>query len=248
MDRLPKHKEQAKMTRKPGGKNNALKHGAYAQELILPGESEKEFEELLESLVAEWAPNGVSEEQTILDLAKYMWAKRRIDRYHLLEARLFHYPRADEFEHIRKFIFFLSGCPNMREARGCIELLPEPYKTEMLQELANSKYEDTKDNIERLTEVLVKLLLREKWFLKVFQPLPHYETEAEEAAKLRELMEKNIVTHARLDAMIDKTIKRLAQIKTLKLVIEMQSATTTRSLDDRSAPRLVPPETKDRAA
>jgi hypothetical protein len=61
-------------------------------------------------------------------------------------------------------------------------------------------------------------------------------------------MEKNIVTHARLDAMIDKTIKRLAQIKTLKLVIEMQSATTTRSLDDRSAPRLVPPETRDRAA
>jgi hypothetical protein len=53
---------------------------------------------------------------------------------------------------------------------------------------------------------------------------------------------------ARLDAMIDKMIKRLIQMKTYKQVTEMQSAATTNIADHRSAPRLVPPETRDRAA
>jgi hypothetical protein len=109
MDSLPKHEEQEKMTRKPGGKTNALTHGAFAQELILPGESKREFKMLLESLVAEWSPNGALEEDAVLTLAKYIWAKRRIDRYHLLEARLIHFPRADEYEHIRTFIFSCSA-------------------------------------------------------------------------------------------------------------------------------------------
>jgi hypothetical protein len=248
MDRLPKHKEQARMTRKAGGKNNALKHGAYAQELILPGESEREFKELFESLVAEWSPDGALEEDAVLTLAKYIWAKRRIDRYHFLEARLIHFPMDDEFKHIRRFIFFLHGCSNMRAARDCIELLPEPYKACMLHELATSKYEDTKDDIKRLKKVLVELLREERLYLKVFKSLPHYVSDAEEAAKLRELIEKNIVAYARLDSMIDKSIKRLAQLKTFKQVIEMQSTVTTKVLDDRSAPRLVPPETKNRAA
>jgi hypothetical protein len=136
----------------------------------------------------------------------------------------------------------------MREARECIALLPEPYKSHMINELANSKYEDTKDDIKRLTEALAKFFRGEKMFFESFRPLPHYETEAKDAATLRGLTEKNIAPHARLDAMIDKTIKRLAQIKTFKQVVEVQSATTIKTADKRSVPRLVPPETKDRAA
>ena len=40
---------------------NALKHGAFSRELILPGESRKEYERLLSELEAEYSPSGPSE-------------------------------------------------------------------------------------------------------------------------------------------------------------------------------------------
>lgn len=46
---------------------------------------------------------------------------------------------------------------------------------------------------------------------------------ADAALLLRELTEKKIATEVRLDSQIDKTIKRFAQLKTLKQVIQMQA-------------------------
>jgi hypothetical protein len=43
---------------------------------------------------------------------------------------------------------------------------------------------------------------------------------------MRELTAKKIAQEERLDSMIDKTIKRLAQLKTLKQVIGAQASTT----------------------
>jgi hypothetical protein len=47
-----------KMTRKPGGHNNSIKHGAFAQDMILPDENSEDFERLHQSLIEEWKPKG----------------------------------------------------------------------------------------------------------------------------------------------------------------------------------------------
>ena len=46
------------MARKPGSKNNAITHGAYAKDLILPGESVREFNLIHRGLIEEWEPVG----------------------------------------------------------------------------------------------------------------------------------------------------------------------------------------------
>ena len=48
------------MARKPGSKNNAITHGSYAKDLILPGESVREFNLIHRGLIEEWEPVGTS--------------------------------------------------------------------------------------------------------------------------------------------------------------------------------------------
>jgi hypothetical protein len=68
------------MARKPGGKKNAITHGAYAKDLLLPDESPEEFERLHRGLIEEWNPTGTLEDDTVLDLAQSIWQKRRSDK------------------------------------------------------------------------------------------------------------------------------------------------------------------------
>ena len=74
------------MKRKPGGHKNAFKHGAFARDLILTGETREDFERLHESLIEEWKPKGALEEDTVLTLAQGIWLKRRVERFYHQEA------------------------------------------------------------------------------------------------------------------------------------------------------------------
>jgi hypothetical protein len=47
---------------KCGGRNNATKHGAFAQDLILADEDVEEFEQLLQNVIADWSPVGAARE------------------------------------------------------------------------------------------------------------------------------------------------------------------------------------------
>src|SRR5215471_9621518 len=59
-------------------KQNALKHGVFAETIILPGEDPKDFEQLHRDLIKEWSPSGPAERDAVLTLAKCMWRKRRL--------------------------------------------------------------------------------------------------------------------------------------------------------------------------
>ena len=58
---------------------NALTHGYYASDIVLPSENEQEFEDLLQAYRNEYGPDGVSEEAAIFDLASLHWKKRRFE-------------------------------------------------------------------------------------------------------------------------------------------------------------------------
>lgn len=59
---------------------NALIHGISASDNVLPWESEGDFEKLFTDLQTEWAPEGRSEQETVLSLARLHWLKHRLMR------------------------------------------------------------------------------------------------------------------------------------------------------------------------
>ena len=60
---------------------NALRHGAFSEVLILPGEDPAAFEELKQRLFVEYNVSGCSEESTMTSIAKTMWQLGRLRVY-----------------------------------------------------------------------------------------------------------------------------------------------------------------------
>ena len=60
--------------------NNALVHGLYAKDLLLPWDSKEDFERLHNDLNTEFSPRGRAEEEAVLDLALLHWQKRTMWR------------------------------------------------------------------------------------------------------------------------------------------------------------------------
>jgi hypothetical protein len=57
---------------------NAVRHGILSRHLVLPWEDRSEYDDLLESLVAEHHPNGPTEHHLVEELAGLMWRKQRL--------------------------------------------------------------------------------------------------------------------------------------------------------------------------
>jgi hypothetical protein len=70
------------MTAEPQGyersRLNAVRHGILSRHLVLPWEDHSEYDDLLESLVAEHAPSGPTEHHLVEELAGIMWRKQRV--------------------------------------------------------------------------------------------------------------------------------------------------------------------------
>jgi hypothetical protein len=59
---------------------NALVHGLYASDIVMPWESKEDFEQLWRELKQEWLPFGRQEFETVLSLAHMNWLKHRLMR------------------------------------------------------------------------------------------------------------------------------------------------------------------------
>ncbi len=65
---------------------NALQHGVLSRYAVLPWEDRREYQALLDALVAEHAPQGPTEEHLVEELAGIIWRKRRLQ---LAEAAMY---------------------------------------------------------------------------------------------------------------------------------------------------------------
>jgi hypothetical protein len=74
--------EAMPMTAEPRGyersRLNAVRHGILSRHLLLPWEDRSEYDDLLESLVAEHHPNGPTEHHLVEELAGILWRKQRL--------------------------------------------------------------------------------------------------------------------------------------------------------------------------
>jgi hypothetical protein len=61
-----------------GPSKNAVKHGAYLKEIILPGEDRSELEAMYAELRQELNPEGFSEESAVVQISQLQGSKRRL--------------------------------------------------------------------------------------------------------------------------------------------------------------------------
>ena len=70
---------------------NATRHGLLSRKLILPGESQAEFDALLTTLLAEMQPLGTVEHVLVERVATTMWRQRRLVAAESAQLNLSHY-------------------------------------------------------------------------------------------------------------------------------------------------------------
>ena len=145
------------MARKRGGKNNGIKHGAYAEDLILPDENGDEFLQLYQALTEEWKPVGALEEDTVLTLTQCIWAKRRVERFYYREATGGQFQGKDQIKYVIYLVELLEKTKTLEDATVITSRLPETYRLWIAQEVPRSNFQDDQSWIQALTPRIIDL-------------------------------------------------------------------------------------------
>jgi hypothetical protein len=196
------------------------KHGAFAQIVILPGEDYQEFANLLADLKEEWSPQGTTENEKIASIAMSIWRKRRF--------RTFLQKKIDEVADREAY----KDNQRKREYNNMLDLLDEidsgepgsvteerisqklgPLRAGQIKNLhPRTKY----DTDQAWLTAIVKLLNSCLEQLALGGDLKPSTELIDELMSDEAFAEREQSFEERIDAKIDRDIKQLAQIQTMK--------------------------------
>src|SRR5262249_23440956 len=202
-----------------GQRHNALKHGAFAKDLLILDENPKEFDELHKSCINELKPSGRLEEEVVFAIANYMWRKRRVERLFIDESNwLQEHPNGEHLRQAARVIQFIKkGMPCSEASKLCL-FLPKDIRDEVQTEVTPPSTDFDDQWISQLKESIRSWIL-----IGVSAAIDDRNNDSrfigETAAKIRELTGKQTALEDRLDMMIDKALKRLANLKAFKEVM-----------------------------
>ena len=212
-----------------------VKHGAFAKTAILPGEDRREFEELHSALIEEWAPVGPTEEDAVLSIAKGVWRKRRLQKFRHAEIEIWRsdpeHPLYDAAEGLRNLLNIMEAAPilDLMEAPDAfenvimlaIESTPPYIATKLKQMCPREKFESVSDWFAML-RVIISGLLRE-----LERSGEHSDLLLHRSAKVHtpDVVDRELAVDERIDAMIDRAVKRLVQTKATKQMLVGTSPT-----------------------
>ena len=209
----PDHNQKSKQP-------NAQKHGVFAATAILPGESRQEFEELHSAVTQEWTPDGATEEDGVLTIAKGIWRKRRVQKF--LEVQLANnalnpkHSSYDERLGLLRLVGHMSAEPEVafeRYAAWCLR----PDKIYYLkQKFPRSDFESTAEwaqaVINEINSVLLPATVIDLQGEIDLQGMADFVGLSQSAATLSDdLFKQELALDERLDAIIDRAVKRLTK-------------------------------------
>ena len=225
-------------TRIPQSKRpNAQSHGVFSASPTIEGEDPHEFQELHSALIDEWQPSGPTEEDAVFSLADLMWRKRRAQRF--VQAKLDRdafnpdSPMFDETRSLALFAYYMDTAPEVAFEKFANLLLSADQFSHLKQKFPRSNYQSTTDWADAIQMEIHSLLhpaaapklgtapdkvrqavvkMASEWYL--VHTLDHATEFLEDELKLRE----------RLEAMIDRKIKHLIQLKAMKQMLRQTSA------------------------
>ena len=195
-------------------KRNALKHGANAPEVMLWSEKYLDYEALRAGLHEEWFPQGKTEEYEVNTLLDLLWRRRRLDRYAQIkmQKRLAAVREVNEtsrhIENLRSFGSEFSQAKTREEVEALLSQLSPLYSNTIRSRWPLREGDDPNTWGSRIASGL-----------SAWKPPVRHE-EGDEFIEVVDLhaFDQDLARIERLDAMIDRTIKRLMQIKTMKQV------------------------------
>jgi hypothetical protein len=205
------------------GNQNALLHGLYAKDVLLPWDSKEDFLKLHEDLKTEFFPDGRAEEEAVLDLAFLHWHKRTI--YRLWQSTVLSDPFTEDIRQTEGKSWFeirkglRAAATSKRSLRGTIEnnlsSLLDGLET-VGEKLATTSDAEELKVIYAQTEVMAKLVTeRFMPLVKAMDQRPDAE-QALDRAYAPESLEKVMRLEAALDARIGKVLARLVGLKEFK--------------------------------
>lgn len=193
-------------------KRNALKHGADAQEVMLWSEKYEDYEALRAGLYEEWFPQGKTEEYEVNALLGLLWRRRRLERYEQIgmQKRLADVREANEtsrhIENLRSFGPEFNQAKTVAEVEALLFPLSPLYSNTIRSRWPLREGDDPTTWGSRIASGL-----------SAWKPSERHEG-GDEFIEVIDLdsFDEDLNRIERLDAMIDRTIKRLMQIKTMK--------------------------------
>jgi hypothetical protein len=192
-------------------KRNALKHGANARQVMLWSERYEDYESLRADLRLEFSPSGSTEEYLVETLLDLRWRRRRLDCYEQITIK----KRLDELreenqtsrdlENVASFASEFKEANNVEKVEAVLSRLPPGYDEAVRSRCPLEEGADPAAWGSKIGEVLARV-----------EPVTRYEG-ADAFVEIFDLdFDEDLARIERLDAMIDRTIKRLMQLKTMK--------------------------------
>ncbi len=194
---------------------NALTHGFYASDVVLAGESQQEFDDLLQAYRDEYCPDGASEEAAVVELASLHWKRRRFEAglQQALQKQQDLGTGADTNDLLIDIARNAAKSQTEAAQRVC----------ESLGKQAEQICKPDETNVDSQVVEFEKLTVSLKEFNLVFEDLVSSLRRVEEQkldqieqAYRPHIMEKELKIQAEVDRRIEKVLKRLVMTKEFK--------------------------------
>jgi hypothetical protein len=213
-------------------KRDALKHGANATEVMLWSERYEDYKALRDGLYQEFTPSGSTEEHLVQTLVDLRWRRGRLECYERIvtQQRLEKIRAVNENSHhvenLRSFAAQFGAATSKEQVEAVLASLSPFYSNTIRRDWP------FKSDPQKWGPQIAEGLL-------AWKPAPRYE-QADEFIKILDLDEFDTALDRieRLDAMIDRTIKRLMQLKTMK---QMHSRLEPKLIEGRATKNLPAP-------
>ena len=202
---------------------NALTHGFYATDVVLPWENQQEFDDLLRRYFDEYCPDGVSEEEAVSDLASLHWKKRRLEvglQQALQKQRDFD-AKIDNWD-----VGAAAKSQSKAVQAGCalvLKHLEQLYQSNKVKANSqangqvNSQANSQPVDFDKLNLLMKELnLISTGFVVPSLQAVEQLKLDQIERAYQPHIMEKELKLQAEIDRRIEKVLKRLVIVKELK--------------------------------
>jgi hypothetical protein len=205
---------------------NAQTHGVFAATAIIPGEDRQEFEELHSAVIQEWAPDGATEDDAVLTIAKGVWRKRRVQKFVAVQLlKNSHDPSHPSYNESAGLSCFAAAMRNRPEvafekwAHRCLRADQVKY---LENKFPRSNFTSTPEWAQAVIDEITLVLLEDP-----ANDVPEMADIAALSLSMAtfsdDFIKQEIALDERLDATIDRAVKRLIQTKAMKQMLAQTS-------------------------
>src|SRR5262245_23199499 len=188
-------------------KLNAIKHGAFSQMTLLPGEDPEEFEALHAALRDEWNPEGPTQEDKVFNIAQNMWRKHRSGRFCRAMAEF------GKELHPRHEGVLLDFIKDVKAGKPISELkLPREVRDRLNKFYPREKYDSERAWLDTLVSGVADVEI---------EGAEHVHRELTKERVINhftdaDVIAKELALEERIDAKIDRDIAALGRLKTMQ--------------------------------